>query len=142
MNALDLERARSLSVILVSAIAVQEPTYTIAEVAERTGVTAHTLRYYERAGLIDPTSKSRGGYRLYDHDAVRGNPRTGWVYVETIRDFSSAMPAPVPAKAEVLMQSWQNHWEGIGTRDADADAVTDAVDDCRAAVVETIRTLR
>ena len=78
----------------------------------------------------------------YDHDAVRGNPRTGWVYVETIRDFSSAMPAPVPAKAEVLMQSWQSHWEGIGTRDEDADAVTDAVDNCRAAVVETIRTLR
>jgi hypothetical protein len=25
----------------------------------------------------------------YDHDAVAGNPRTGWVYVETIRDFSS-----------------------------------------------------
>ncbi len=78
----------------------------------------------------------------YDHDPVRGNPRTGWVYVETIRDFSSAMPAPVQAKAEVLMQSWQTHWEGLGTHDADADAVTDAVDDCRTAVVETIRTLR
>jgi hypothetical protein len=52
------------------------------------------------------------------------------------------MPAPVPAKAEVLMQRWQNHWEGIGTKDADADAVTDALDDCRAAVVQTIRTLR
>ena len=78
----------------------------------------------------------------YDHDAVRGNPRTGWVYVDTIRDFSSAMPAPVPAKAEMLMQSWKNHWEGIGTRDEDADAVTDAIDDCRAAVVETIRRLR
>jgi hypothetical protein len=77
----------------------------------------------------------------YDHDAVRGNPRTGWVYVETIRDFSSAMPAPVPAKAEVLMQSWKNHWEGIGTRDDDAEAVTDAVDDCRATVVDAIRRL-
>jgi hypothetical protein len=78
----------------------------------------------------------------YDHDAVRGNPRTGWVYVETIRDFSSGMPAPVPAKAEALMQSWQKHWEGIGTKDEDADAVTDALDDCRAAVVATIQTLR
>jgi hypothetical protein len=78
----------------------------------------------------------------YDHDDVRGNPRTGWVYVETIRDFSSAMPAPVSARAEMLMQSWQKHWEGIGTHDADADAVTDAIDGCRAAVIETIRTLR
>jgi hypothetical protein len=78
----------------------------------------------------------------YDHDAVRGNPRTGWVYVETIRDFSSAMPEPVPTKANALMQSWQTHWEGIGKQDADADAVTDAVDDCRAAVVDIIRMLR
>jgi hypothetical protein len=78
----------------------------------------------------------------YDHDSVRGNPRTGWVYVETIRDFSSAMPPPVPAKAEALMQSWQKHWEGIGTRDTDADAATDALDDCRAAVVQSIRAIR
>ena len=77
----------------------------------------------------------------YDHDKVGGNPRTGWVYVETIRDFSSAMPPPVPAKAEALMQSWEKHWEGIGTRDEDADAITDALDECRAAVVETVRSL-
>jgi hypothetical protein len=77
----------------------------------------------------------------YDHDKVGGNPRTGWVYVETIRDFGSAMPAPVPAKAEALMQSWQKHWEGIGTRDEDADAITDALDECRAAVVETVQSI-
>jgi hypothetical protein len=77
----------------------------------------------------------------YDHDKVGGNPRTGWVYVETIRDFGSAMPAPVPAKADALMQSWEKHWEGIGTRDEDADAITDALDECRAAVVETVRSL-
>ena len=34
----------------------------------------------------------------YDHDKVRGNPRTGWVYVETIRDFGSAMPRRCPRK--------------------------------------------
>jgi hypothetical protein len=77
----------------------------------------------------------------YDRDKVAGNPRTGWVYVETIRDFGSSMPAPVPSKAEALMQSWKNHWEGIGTSDEDADAITDALDECRAAVVETVRTL-
>jgi hypothetical protein len=77
----------------------------------------------------------------YDHDKVGGNPRTGWVYVETIQDFGSAMPAPVPAKAATLMRSWQNHWEGIGTRDEDADAITDALDECRAAVVATVRSL-
>ena len=77
----------------------------------------------------------------YDHDKVAGNPRTGWVYVETIRDFGSTMPPPVPAKTAALMQSWQKHWEGVGTHDEDADAITDALDECRAAVVETVRSL-
>ena len=78
----------------------------------------------------------------YDRDSERGNPRTGWVYVETIHDFSAALPAPVAARAEALMASWKEHWQGIGTEDADADAVTDAIDDCRAAVVATVRSLR
>ncbi|MCE1190880.1 MAG: MerR family transcriptional regulator [Acidovorax sp.] len=38
---------------------------TIAEVAERTGLTAHTLRYYERAGLIAPVPRAAGGQRRY-----------------------------------------------------------------------------
>ena len=38
---------------------------TIAQVAERTGLTAHTLRYYERAGLIAPVARAAGGQRRY-----------------------------------------------------------------------------
>jgi DNA-binding transcriptional MerR regulator len=38
---------------------------TIAEVALRTGLTAHTLRYYERAGLIAPVARAPGGQRRY-----------------------------------------------------------------------------
>jgi DNA-binding transcriptional MerR regulator len=36
----------------------------IAEAAERTGVTAHTLRYYERIGLLD-VPRDRAGRRWY-----------------------------------------------------------------------------
>jgi DNA-binding transcriptional MerR regulator len=42
-----------------------EPGFTIAEVSERTGLTAHTLRYYERAGLLDPPSRGTNGHRRY-----------------------------------------------------------------------------
>lgn len=42
-----------------------ESLLTIAEVAERTGLTAHTLRYYERAGLIAPVARAPGGQRRY-----------------------------------------------------------------------------
>lgn len=44
--------------------------YTIREIADRTGVSAHTLRYYERIGLLDPIERSGSGHRRYDDDDI------------------------------------------------------------------------
>ncbi len=41
-----------------------EPRYVISVAARMLGVHAQTLRYYERAGIIEP-SRSRGNRRLY-----------------------------------------------------------------------------
>lgn len=38
---------------------------SIDEVARQTGLTAHTLRYYERIGLIAPVGRAAGGQRRY-----------------------------------------------------------------------------
>lgn len=38
---------------------------TIQQVTERTGLSAHTLRYYERAGLLDPVGRAESGHRRY-----------------------------------------------------------------------------
>jgi DNA-binding transcriptional MerR regulator len=43
----------------------------IGEVAERTGVTQRTLRFYEERGLLKPPSRMDGGFRLYSEDDVR-----------------------------------------------------------------------
>jgi hypothetical protein len=77
----------------------------------------------------------------YDRDAARGNPRTGWVYVATINDFSATMPAPVPDRAQELFAAWRDHWERLGDNDADAEAISDAVDRCRTAVVMAVKAL-
>ena len=43
-----------------------DPGLTIAEAARRTGVSTHTLRYYERAGLvITQVDRTSGGRRRY-----------------------------------------------------------------------------
>lgn len=42
-----------------------ESHLSIDEVAKRTGLTAHTLRYYERIGLIAPIARAGGGQRRY-----------------------------------------------------------------------------
>jgi MerR family copper efflux transcriptional regulator len=47
-------------------------TLRIADVAERTGVPATTLRYYEDIGLLAPARRSGNGYRSYtDRDVER-----------------------------------------------------------------------
>jgi DNA-binding transcriptional MerR regulator len=47
-------------------------TLTIADAARASGVSAHTLRYYERAGLLDPIDRAQSGHRRYaEEDIVR-----------------------------------------------------------------------
>jgi DNA-binding transcriptional MerR regulator len=43
----------------------REPTLTIAQVAERTGLSHDTLRYYEKAGLIERVDRTTGNQRRY-----------------------------------------------------------------------------
>jgi MerR family transcriptional regulator, repressor of the yfmOP operon len=38
----------------------------IGEVAERTGLTPRTIRYYEEIGLLPPSERRKGEHRLYD----------------------------------------------------------------------------
>ncbi|MDV2995981.1 MAG: hypothetical protein N4J56_005635 [Chroococcidiopsis sp. SAG 2025] len=38
---------------------------TIQQVAERTGLSVHTLRYYERNGLLEPVNRAANGHRRY-----------------------------------------------------------------------------
>lgn len=45
--------------------------HTIGKLALATGVTSDAIRYYEKEGLLTPTTKTGAGYRLYNEDAVR-----------------------------------------------------------------------
>ncbi|TGD88659.1 MerR family transcriptional regulator [Mycolicibacterium sp. CH28] len=47
-----------------------EPGLTVAQMAAATGVSAHTLRYYERAGLIQPIARNSGNQRRYSESDV------------------------------------------------------------------------
>ena len=43
---------------------------TVSALADQAGLSADTVRYYERVGLLPPPARSAAGYRLYDQDAV------------------------------------------------------------------------
>lgn len=42
----------------------------IGEVAERTGLSHRTIRYYGEVGLVVPSSRTEGGFRLYTDQDV------------------------------------------------------------------------
>ncbi len=42
--------------------------YTIDQAAARMGISKHTLRYYEREGLLSPVDKATNGHRRYTDD--------------------------------------------------------------------------
>src|SRR3989304_3090422 len=47
-----------------------EPYLQIGEVADRTGVTQRTLRFYEERGLLKAPSRMEGGFRLYSEEDI------------------------------------------------------------------------
>lgn len=66
---------------------------TIAQVSQKYGVSADTLRYYERIGLIPPVHSSAGGIRDYDETDC------GWVeFIKCMR----AAGLPIEALIEYV----------------------------------------
>lgn len=51
---------------------------SIDATAARTGITPHTLRYYERIGLLPPVNRAASGHRRYTDDDI------GWVIFLTL----------------------------------------------------------
>src|SRR5262249_42315429 len=47
-----------------------KPSLKIGEVAKQSGVGIETLRFYERRGLLGQTTRTRSGYRIYDHTVI------------------------------------------------------------------------
>jgi len=54
----------------MSTARVLERGLRVGELADAVGVTADTVRYYERAGLLPPPGRTASGYRAYDAGAV------------------------------------------------------------------------
>jgi DNA-binding transcriptional MerR regulator len=87
-------------------------SYSVGEVSEQTGLSTHTLRWYEQVGLLDPVDRDTGGRRRYvtaDMDRLRfliklrstGMPVRDMVrYVELARRG----PATVTERLELLVE--------------------------------------
>ena len=77
---------------MVSAASLRSPL-KIGEVSRLSGLTVKTIRFYCDEGLIQPSSRSEGGYRLFD-DAVFAELNL----IRTLR----AMEIPLPDVRQIL----------------------------------------
>lgn len=83
---------------------------TIQQASEVSGVTTHTLRYYEKIGILPNVPRNESGHRCYDEQDL------GWIEwlkllrstgmpIETIREFvelSQSGNDSIPARCEIL----------------------------------------
>jgi len=81
-------------------------------------------------------------HRHYDQELDKGNPRTGWAYVLTIQDLSSLLPPPATESASELVETWADHWQGLGSNQTSADAIIGAIDNTRNNTLGLLQSLK
>ncbi len=105
---------------------------TIAQVSQKYGVSADTLRYYERIGLIPPVHRSAGGIRDYDETdcgwaefikCMRAAGLPIEALIEYVALFQQGDDTLCARKALLLEQR-----EQLAQRIADLQAVLDRLD--------------
>ncbi|RKR76467.1 MerR family transcriptional regulator [Frondihabitans australicus] len=86
----------------------QERTFSIGEVGEQTGLTAHTLRFYEKERLFPlPIRRDSAGRRVFSTEEVE------WLRVCT-KLRSSGMPIPAIRRyAELVLEGSGNEQERL-----------------------------
>ena len=78
----------------------------------------------------------------YDKDrSDKGNPRTGWTYVLTVRDLSRIMQPPLAVTADELLTIWSENWEGLGEKQKNVDLIMDGIDKVRSETLILLESL-
>ena len=85
----------------------------ISELAKQTGISAHTLRYYEKIGLLARSDRNQSNYRVYSGDDVitaqfiKRSKECGFSLAETasLLAIKNDKSAHVCAEAKQITQS-------------------------------------
>ena len=78
----------------------------------------------------------------FDGDvADKGNPRTGWTLVITLRDISQILDGPLPESAAALHATWNDHWQALPNEKAAKDAIEDSIELLRSDTLVMLKSL-
>lgn len=78
----------------------------------------------------------------YGKDSTdKGNPRTAWSYVLTVRDLSRVLHPPLPASADKLLEIWDENWEGVAEKQTSVDLIMGEIDSIRSETLQLLGAL-
>lgn len=79
----------------------------------------------------------------YDKDdRDKGNPRTAWAYVLTIKDLATILNEPLPDDSERLLAVWSSHWESLQHSPKSRDLILAELDRMRESALALLVSLR
>lgn len=92
--------------------------FTLQEVVQRSGMSEHTLRYYERIGLLDQVKRdSKSGHRRYSAEDVQNIEtlaclRTTGMSIDDMRTYFSLLKDGRAAADQqlALFEGQKKHW--------------------------------
>lgn len=103
---------------------LDEPTLSIAEVVERTGVSHDTLRYYEKEGLLTPPRDGGGRRRYREVDVGRvvfiTRMRQSEMPIRTLQRYVALVGGGQATEPERL-QIMEEHRDAVLARRAELD---------------------
>ena len=123
---------------------------TIAQVSQKYGVSADTLRYYERIGLLPPVGRTKSGIRDYtEEDCNWVNfikcMRSAGLPVETLIEYVGLFghgDETIPARKELLMEQRRQLAARIGEMQAVLDRLDKKIEGYESHLLKAERSLK
>ena len=113
-----------------------ESLLTVQQAAAETGLSGHTLRYYERIGLIERVNRAGNGHRRYaDHDLdsieLYKCLRASGMSIERMKQFSTLVRSgddTLGARLELLAEHRRAVLDGIEELKRCLEVIEDKID--------------
>ncbi len=108
------------------------PRMRIAEASERTGLSGHTLRYYEQERLfVNPVERDGAGHRVFSEEQIQwllvcSKMRSSGMSLDHIRRYAELMrggPATVGERYEILREHEQKVRDQLAELQAALDVI-------------------
>lgn len=113
--------------------AVEELIYTIKQIAEQTGISEDTIRYYEKIKLLPRADRKENGHRLYRKEdiymfkLISCLKKTG-MPLEAMRPFLAASANTDSVEYTELVDQLRSHRENILNQISSLQQIVDFID--------------